>query len=342
MEQCSSYREVNRAGICACVALSLLGCRPGESNKLPANPAHADNASVPAAHASIRLEEISAIQIPASTIVRGAVSSGNGEFVILVSASDTILIASNQQLRSLAVRGLSDPIAAHVISKDHSFEVIDKAGRLRVVSGTGMVFTDSACSPQFTVETAVRTSAGWYAAGSMPERTGPRRRLAVSRLSRAKGPCPRTLFAPVQTAAGAVSARMSTRHDTVELTGLQAPFSNYIIGDSGTILRAAARSGPPDSGGDASNNDRPRWILMPHVQLDSGWTIRAFSDLRSDKRSLHILDASGSERGNMQLSVPLGLLAADTIARIILASRRTDRNELVWYRWRWVIADAGR
>jgi len=279
---------------------------------------------------TIELVEIGATTLPLAAIVRSAVLDRSGEFIVLLVGGDSLLRTKAGSVSALVVKGMSDPIAAYVSLQSGTIEVLDRDGRLRSVAPDGHAQIVNACAPSFGVESATRSDHGWYLVGSISATSGARRRLAVSRLTNSGGLCSRRVFSPVQAAAGAVSATISAQGDTIRITTMQAPFSTYIVvGDSNQITRGKSFDGPNDTVSARAENKRARWIVLPPLRLDSGWTIRVFSDLRSDHRLFHFMNAQGERRAQLQVEVPIGLLAVDTLSRTLLASRRTDRNELV-------------
>jgi hypothetical protein len=76
------------------------------------------------------------------------------------------------------------------------------------------------------------------------------------------------------------------------------------------------------------------WVGLPVFQLDSGF-LQTLADPRSDKRVLVLYDLDGRVVNRRAMNVAFGILTVSVHQRMLLALRRSDRNELVRYRWDW-------
>lgn len=73
--------------------------------------------------------------------------------------------------------------------------------------------------------------------------------------------------------------------------------------------------------------------------LDSGF-IQILVDPKSDLRLVVRYAQNGAPEAVESLSTAFGILDTEPACKVLLALRRTDRLELVWYLWRWTAIDA--
>jgi hypothetical protein len=85
---------------------------------------------------------------------------------------------------------------------------------------------------------------------------------------------------------------------------------------------------------DRRDGEPTLWVALAVHPLDTGF-IRTFADLRSDERVLATYGGDGSLLRQSRLDVPMAILTTVPGERLLLAARRTDRLEIVFYRWRW-------
>lgn len=76
------------------------------------------------------------------------------------------------------------------------------------------------------------------------------------------------------------------------------------------------------------------WVGMGVFALDAGF-VQILADLGSDRRHLLVYDAGGAFKRRRAINVPFGILDTVPDRRELLALRRTDRVELLTYRWSW-------
>ncbi|WP_428104006.1 hypothetical protein [Candidatus Palauibacter sp.] len=76
------------------------------------------------------------------------------------------------------------------------------------------------------------------------------------------------------------------------------------------------------------------WVGTGVFALDSGF-VQVLADLESDRRHLIIYDSLGAFRRRTILDVPFGILHTLPHRQELLALRRTDRLEILTYRWSW-------
>ncbi|WP_420462889.1 hypothetical protein [Candidatus Palauibacter sp.] len=76
------------------------------------------------------------------------------------------------------------------------------------------------------------------------------------------------------------------------------------------------------------------WVGTGVFALDSGF-LQILADLGSDRRHLLIYDTSGAFKRRRVIDVPFGVLDTVPDRQELLALRRTDRLEILTYRWSW-------
>ena len=106
-------------------------------------------------------------------------------------------------------------------------------------------------------------------------------------------------------------------------------------------LREDAESGGAAAGrvptADAGLYEEGAWLGAGVFALDAGF-LQVLADLESDRRHLILYDAAGARVRRYEMDVPFGILATAPSSRRLLAVRRTDRVELVTYRWAWEVS----
>lgn len=76
------------------------------------------------------------------------------------------------------------------------------------------------------------------------------------------------------------------------------------------------------------------WVGTGVFALDFGF-LQILADLGSDRRHLLIYDTSGAFKRRRVIDVPFGVLDTVPERQELLALRRTDRVEILTYRWSW-------
>ncbi len=115
------------------------------------------------------------------------------------------------------------------------------------------------------------------------------------------------------------------------LVGLRsAPFSWFTLGKDGslsppanplTLVPEAGLSGP--------------WYSTSLVGLGRA-VLQVLADASSVRRDILLFTPKGGPVRAIRLGLPIGFLAANVNRRELLALRRTDRLELVTYKWSWI------
>jgi hypothetical protein len=117
------------------------------------------------------------------------------------------------------------------------------------------------------------------------------------------------------------------------LTSIRWPYQWRVVrtGEGRVSRRRIAVSGVV---GRASAEFPTNWSGLPVFPLDSGF-VRVVADPRSDARILVLLDSLGAEIRRSRMDVAFGIVATNPSAKLLLATRRTDKYELVTFRWHW-------
>lgn len=126
------------------------------------------------------------------------------------------------------------------------------------------------------------------------------------------------------------------------LSSLQWPFAWMSVDARGLKTTAAEPAGDwthtVTSGkfsGPAIQDSIRGWVGLSTVKLDQGF-LQTLADPRSDRRVFVLYDNNGHVVRATSVDVAMAAVASEPRARLLLFLRRTDRLELVVYRWHWV------
>jgi len=280
-------------------------------------------------HLALNLTELNAIELSGSFLPRGAHLTAQGDVLYW---NDTSMFTSRRtgvERLELCEGQLNRVVAAAFVSGDSIINILE-ASEPAIIRAT----VSGGCQRQpFQAGTAEVTS-GIVS----PERvTVALRRGAVTAevLSVTFGSELHKLFeyshspkSPFDLNASFVTGN-STR---TLLASMNWPFEWVALDSTGhVILRAQA----VDRTGDQSSDTLlVAWVGLPVVQLDSGF-LQTIADPRSDRRILVRYDSEGRVRSRAEITMAFGVLSARPEQRLLLALRRSDRTELVLYRWDW-------
>lgn len=283
------------------------------------------------ARPQLQLDEISSRTLPDSFDVKGAHVSPDGTALLWAVNQPYLILEDENSRRIVRSNSLERPVAAVLIQDDTVVEAID-ADRRSVIrlSLTGRLIAEQPLGLPWQVESAVHTASGWSLGGRDVagnyrvvafEESGARTRLLTVPAREHRGT---QLSMSLSAAEGGLFATLRSRPHTVTRV-TEATAAAVRVPSSGF----AAPRLPTGEG-----NEAPLWLALEIYPLDKGY-IRTFSDLRSDLRVLATYDAEGRFLQRSVIAVPIGILATVPEKRVLLAARRTDRLEVVTYRWRW-------
>lgn len=129
--------------------------------------------------------------------------------------------------------------------------------------------------------------------------------------------------------------RITGTGTTLIFTNTRAPFLNTIVDAKG--LTQLVFSPVPDSlHSDQMSLDIPETVISLPTLIVDGHYLQTLSDLRSDRRTVLLFSAAGAFIRSTHLDVPIGFVAVEPSLNVLVAVRRSDRVEIVKYRWRWV------
>lgn len=279
----------------------------------------------------LQLDEISSWTLPDSFDVKGAHVSSDGTALLWAVNQPYLILWDGSSRRILRSNALKRPVAAVLTPDDAIVEVIDAARRKVVrLSLTGRLIAEQPLDLPWQVESAVHTASGWRLGGRdlagnyrvvSFEGSGARTRLLTVPAREHRGT---RLSMSLSAVEGGLFATLRSRPHTVKRIS-EATAAAVHVSSSGFAA-------PPLPMRDGS--ELPLWLALSIHPLDEGY-IRTFADLRSDLRVLATYDAEGRLLRRSVIAVPIGILATVPERRVLLAARRTDRLEVVTYRWRW-------
>lgn len=267
------------------------------------------------------LDERTSIPLDDTLQVRGGVIGPRG--TIFIWTVDAVLrIGSPTRLLCTGVA--MKPIAISVIASDSAIVILDQTFGQFLRSEQ-----DGACEPIGRVHFSVRPHGGvstggrWVVAGLDTLEAA----FIAGLTSDFKASWRRDLPTVFRDPNGP-AFWIAPAPEGIVLASLHVPQDILVFDSLGTQKRAHrwAPTGIADSA--------TAWVglgalsIGPHLML-------AAADLASDRRRFTILDEKGRAVRDLSLDVSLGFLASNAARRELLALRRTDRLELVIYRWQW-------
>lgn len=279
----------------------------------------------------LHLDEVSSRVLPDSFELAGASVSADGGVVLWAANQPYLLVGDGAGERALRSEAVARPVAAALVEGDSLVEVVDAERRaLLRLTLAGRVVAERALEFPWRVESAVRSGGGWVMAGR--DVAGNYR---VTRVSPAGARTPLFVLPARDYPSTRLAMRLSGAGDSVLAALVGNPYAVAVVGGRGRVVSDSVFAVPslPKPFGRAE----PLWMSMAIHPLDRGF-IRTLSDLRSDRRALVTYDAAGRVSRRSLVAVPIAVVATVPERRTLLAARRTDRMELVTYRWRW--ADA--
>jgi len=269
----------------------------------------------------------------------GALSPGGGQS--LFWDDDAVWIASDDQsnARPVCPGIVRAPLGAAFVSDGSragsvAIEIVDRGGGediapqlVRSVAGQCMIESWSVLEPSRPLTHA----AGLWAFVSEMLST-PRAKLRTNRvtLSRTDGRTARqTAMDLTASWSDSFAVVLSGTSRVVVLSSRLFPFS-WIATDE--TSRSTVGGAVPTSNELFYSYDA--WVGTGVFALDAGF-VQVLADLESDRRHLITYDSVGAFRRRTVLDVPFGILHTLPDRRELLALRRTDRLEILTYRWSW-------
>jgi hypothetical protein len=282
----------------------------------------------------LHLVEESARVLPDSFEIGGANVSGTTTVYWAVNRS-TLLLERDGELKAVQPDSLVRPVAARLSRDGTMIEVIDAERRSLVRSDlAGRFAAEQPLQLPWRVESAVPFDSLWVLGGRdvagnyrvvALQPSGARTRLLTLRARDYPG---QRLTMAVSEADGRAFATLQN-----------SPFTVFQVLPATSLgLDSASGRFAVPALPQASGREPPLWASLGVHRLDNGY-VRTFSDLRSDRRVVVTYDANGKLLRDRQVRVPMAVLATDPVKRMLLVARRTDRFELVRYKWRWAGAN---
>lgn len=284
----------------------------------------------------LRLTETQTITVDDLWEFRGGTLSPEGDLVVWDGRKAILIrmtgVATAAGPTTLCPNLLRSPVAAAFHPDTRTIEVVD--AQLRSVV---RVDDDARCLAQAVlpldgdVLMGARTAAGWVLAISSTE-TGEVQLRALDTHGRER---------PFAWPADSASPRnpriawLTANGNELVLASMLWPF-NWVVAD--TVGQVLLRGSPIKAGSTAmpelQQNELLDWVGLNVLPLDTGF-IQVVSDPRGDRRLLVLFDPDAQVLRRTVVHVPFGLIASAPKNRELIGLRRTDRLELVRYRWHW-------
>jgi hypothetical protein len=283
----------------------------------------------------LQLEEVASWTLPDSFELTGAFVSPADNTVAWAINQPYLLVEHGGVQRMVTSDSLVSPVGAALVQQDSLLEVVDSGRRSMLrLTLAGAFVSEKALDLPWKVDDAVRARSAWLLAGR--DGGGNGRVIAVADSGRTTP----LLTLPARQHEGTpLALQLSEAGDAVFATVLGDPRlvlrMSASQARSGRVLPRAEFGAPALPDDRAGAEDAALWISLGIHPLDRGF-IRTFSDLRSDRRVLATYDRDGRLLRDSGIAVPMAVVATVPRRRVLLAARRTDRMELVKYRWSWV------
>lgn len=268
---------------------------------------------------AVRLEETIVILLPDSLEVSGAAASSSDEFVLWSRPQQRAwTVRGEEPIVPLIAPGVYDPVAA--AHTGQVVEIVDaRTNSLLRWTPDGEFLEARQFEPDGRIVAADHGSAGWLFvasnAGSQAMLRFDGRRLeGVGSWQDDDG---RALSPQVWLRAWGSGAIVSEA---------RYPFRWRLLATSGARIRGA-----PGAHGPAADSSSGS-IGFPVLPIEGGF-LQTIADLRSPQRLLILYNAEGVPVRTTRFAVPMAFVAAVRSRRLLVAVRRTDRLELVLYRW---------
>jgi hypothetical protein len=277
----------------------------------------------------LQLTEISALRLSPTFTPLGA-SIGAGGAILYWNGDGLVVTAGHAgDVVSDCVPRLTHIVAGAFVSADSILELIDASGPSLLRLGPSRT-----CNRQPIGDPGDQVIAAFFAAGRWMVlfRRGP----ADAEMVRLKfGEGPKRLFdfshvskTPFDLEAAYVTAGSNgTLH-----ASMTWPFDWVALDTTGIVTltsRAIEQAAKPPV-----DTTFAGWVGLPVLQIDDGF-VQTLADPRSDHRLLVRYDRKGHIMSRTELNVAFGIMAVSPEQRLLLALRRSDRKEIVVYRWEW-------
>lgn len=279
------------------------------------------------------LEESSSVTLPTEYNLRGATLADYRDFLYWGETSITRVSAGTGNTRTICGGRLTKPCGVAFVGASGGIEVVDGA--------TGAVYRSGAqgtCELLYTIDepdsivSAVRLDTGWVIASAdsadgtkIAEYSpfGQRAWVASGALQGTHG----------------LGVHLTASPAGVLVSSTQWPFRWLSVEANGeTRLASSPLSFHSDRGLPDDSTRWAGWVALPVLRLDRGY-LQTLADLASDTRRLVLYDDQGRVQSVRDVNVPFGIIGSFREKQVLIGLRRTDRLELVVYRWRWENAD---
>jgi hypothetical protein len=279
---------------------------------------------------ALTLEEIGTVQMPDSFLVAGAAFGSSGATIVWASNSSAMLYFDRERgTRELHTRRVTRPVAVAFNSDSRRLQVVDAFTHSILTTDLEGRVIDAYILPRVRLITSAHPLRGtWF----LIARDDLDRELTL-RVTLQPKPAIDTL--EVLEGVAAYLRRLSGDDDIALISQVRFPFQLRLISASERMSANVQTQNPAVIAAAQNADDSSRWIAMPYLIIDS-LLLHTRSDLTSDQRVPALLRRDGTIVRARAQSTPMAFIAASSSLRQVLAARRLNHLELVWYRWRWV------
>lgn len=281
---------------------------------------------IPLGAASLDLEQILSIPVPADRAVSGIAAAGPNSLLAWSTSDGWLAIIAADGSQSRVAQGALDrPIGAAFVG-EREVEVVEQGGNLVSLTREGLLRSRIRLrAPLDSLESAVHVAGTWYV-GGWRSLDG---RWAAYEATATEEEDPILIFPPDSPLPQ--HAQLSAHGSDVAATLSGPPF--------GTLSRRAGRPSvtlapPPGVIPDSLRDGQ--WRSMKALRVDPGW-VQVLFNPRSDTRILISFDEEGTVIRWTQIAVALGLFANGSDPHTIVGMRDigASHREIVVYAWRW-------
>jgi hypothetical protein len=211
-------------------------------------------------------------------------------------------------------------------------QLLDRDGYIHLLSERGTILNHPRIAAGIRFHVAIRRLDGWLAVADQAD--GP----ALLRLADATHTNGWTVKLPLPAralrASGGQIRLLPSRRGAIVIASLP-PFDVLSYSEAGKLTNRLALADDSTLSTLMSAQKEPavdNWRLVAGVSIDN-LALLTLSDLNSDRRIIALVDPQNGVLTSREITVPLALVSGN--AEWLLAGRRTDRFELVRYRWGW-------
>lgn len=277
---------------------------------------------------TLKLTEVEVRQIPASLALSGVHARGSTS-VLWSSNPPSVIIQTRGRAIPVGEDRLLRPVAAAVLDNGNTIEVLDVLRRSIITyRASGLIVSEQSVLLPFVPLTAARGSSGWFVAGLTAGDT-----VGVAYVGNEPNAVRFVRALPPRSDGRQRLGTLEAMEPGVVYAEMASPFPVHIIGwESSVELRPPLPDAVTVPTG--ATADSAVWVALRAVPIDTV-LLQTLADLRSTHRILRIFTRAGLELSVSELDAPIGVAGIDNESNRLFAVRRLNRQEVVFYNWKW-------